>query len=160
MHCDSTMSSFPQPKPCPGSSGTWPLIPAQIAVSLISDLVPPRLIPLAESILYVGVYVGEAISARISSVFITTGQSWRTAFRAIGITGFVIGILTRVMIRKVTNRRRITLAHEFTGTGGGKWFRGGLAGVEVWESFKYMMSLRSFWLITLSSSMRQLGGNV
>ena len=79
-------------------------------MSLISDLVPRRFIPLAESLLYVGVYIGEAISARISAVFMDQGKSWRLAFKAIGITGVVIAVVTRVFIREPKNRRKILLA--------------------------------------------------
>lgn len=82
----------------------------QIAVSLISDLVPTRFVPLAESLLYIGVYIGEAISARISAVFKDEGKTWRLAFKAIGITGLVIAVLTRGLIREPRNRRKIVLA--------------------------------------------------
>jgi len=82
----------------------------QIAVSLISDLVPLRFVPLAESLLYVGVYVGEAISARISAVFKDEGKTWRLAFKAIGITGVVIAVVTVAFIREPRNRRKVILA--------------------------------------------------
>ena len=66
--------------------------------------------PLAESLLYTGVYIGEAISARISAVFKDEGKTWRLAFKAIGITGVVIAALTIVFIREPRNRRKIVLA--------------------------------------------------
>lgn len=79
-------------------------------MSLISDLVPIRFIPLAESLLYVGVYIGEAISARISAVFKDEGKTWRLAFRAIGITGVVVAVVTILFIREPRNRRKLILA--------------------------------------------------
>ncbi len=71
---------------------------------------PARFIPLAESLLYIGVYIGEAISARISAVFKDEGKTWRLAFKAIGITGVVIAVLTVIIIREPKNRRKIFLA--------------------------------------------------
>ena len=61
--------------------------------------------------LYVGVYIGEAISARISAVFKDEGKTWRLAFKAIGITGVVIAVLTIAVIREPKNRRKILLAN-------------------------------------------------
>jgi len=43
-------------------------------------------------------------------VFKTDGMTWRLAFKAIGITGFVIALLTRLIIMEPKNKRRITLA--------------------------------------------------
>ncbi|GFZ44400.1 hypothetical protein JCM24511_02122 [Saitozyma sp. JCM 24511] len=128
-----------------GQAASEALTPVQIAVSLISDLVQERHVPLAESMLYVGVYIGEAISARISSVFRSDGKTWRLAFKAIGITGLVIAVLSRLIVLEPRNRRRLILGHNAS---------------EVWQSLRYMMGLRSFWLITISTSLRQLAGNL
>ena len=80
-------------------------------MSIIADLVPARFVGLAESLLYIGVYIGEAISSRISAVFIEQHKSWRLAFKAIGITGLVVAVVTRVIIREPKNRRKIILGH-------------------------------------------------
>ena len=109
----------------------------QIAVSLISDLVPPRFVPVAESLLYVGVYIGEAVSAHLSAVFKSEGKTWRLAFEAIGIVGIVVAVLTRLIIFEPVNRRQIllvgggelgllgrVLTHKTKGAGGGGVWRG------------------------------------
>jgi MFS family permease len=58
-----------------------------LSISLISDLVAWRNVFLGNSVLYVGVYVGEAVNGQIANAFINTDTSWQIAMRAIGITG-------------------------------------------------------------------------
>lgn len=71
-----------------------------LSVSLISDLVGWRNVFIGESIFYVGVYVGEAISGQIATSFSKTGTSWRVALRAIGITGVIVAVLLRLALRE------------------------------------------------------------
>lgn len=97
----------------------------QIAVSLISDLVPLYLVPFAESFLYVGVYIGEAVSSRISAVFKASGTSWRVALKAIGITGCVLAVIVGLVVREPVRKRELTLAKNHgssqQGVGAGRW---------------------------------------
>lgn len=71
-----------------------------LSVSLISDLVGWRNVFLGESVFYVGVYVGEAISGQIATAFAQTHISWQVAMRAIGITGIVVAVLLRLVLRE------------------------------------------------------------
>ena len=78
-----------------------------LSISLISDLVGWRNIFIGESVLYVGVYVGEAISGQIASAFTETGTSWRIALRAIGITGLVVAVVLRLVLREPARRESL-----------------------------------------------------
>ena len=80
-----------------------------LSVSLISDLVGARRewVWIAEGALYVGVYVGEAVNAQISTAFKRNGLSWRIALRGVGIAGLVIALAIRIVIREP--RRRASL---------------------------------------------------
>lgn len=70
-----------------------------------------------------------------------------------GIAGFVIAALLRLVIREPARvgggkGRRLK---EWSFLGGWNEFR---------ESLRYIIGLKSFWLITVSASFRQLSGNV
>ncbi|ORX35091.1 major facilitator superfamily domain-containing protein [Kockovaella imperatae] len=126
-----------------------------LAVSLIADILPARFVGIGESVLYVGVYIGEAISSRISSVFIEQDKSWRLAFRAIGITGLVLAVATRLIVREPQNKRRIILGHAQSP---GRHLIASIS--EVWQTARYIMALESFWIITFSCAWRQFAGNI
>ncbi|KAJ2901743.1 major facilitator superfamily domain-containing protein [Zalerion maritima] len=200
-----------------------------LSVSLISDLVRWSDVFVGNSVFYVGVYVGEAVSGNIASVFRETGQSWRVALRAIGITGLVVGMLVRVVIREPERRKGLVALvkegsqrvgggdgdgegegavdllgvrygrpavegeDERVGDGGdghdgclepgavmdttgnddkprsttraapprqqllGGWK---LAREEIKQTLDYLVRMRSFWALLLSSSCRLLAGNV
>lgn len=78
-----------------------------LSISLISDLVGWRNVFIGESILYVGVYIGEAISGQIATAFTRTDKSWRIALRAIGITGCVVSVLLRLILREPERRHSL-----------------------------------------------------
>ncbi|KAF2678472.1 MFS general substrate transporter, partial [Lentithecium fluviatile CBS 122367] len=117
-----------------------------LSVSLISDLVGWRNVFLGESVFYVGVYIGEAVSGQIATAFTKTGTSWRVALRAIGITGCVVAVLLRVVLREP--ERRASLVQLKT------------ARADLSATFSYIARMRSFWLLVLSAGFRQLAGNV
>lgn len=76
-----------------------------LSVSLISDLVGWRNVFIGESIFYVGVYVGEAVSGQIATSFARTGTNWQVAMQAIGITGIVIAVVLRLVLREPARNR-------------------------------------------------------
>ncbi|KAJ9091728.1 hypothetical protein QFC21_007123, partial [Naganishia friedmannii] len=139
-------------------SREW-VLPNQIAVSIISDLVPLQLIPFAESFLYVGVYIGEAVSSRISAVFKASNTSWRVALKAIGITGCVLAVVLRLAVKEPARKRELTFVKNHDSPSG-RWTKIRSAAWQFRTTLVYLVSLRPFWIITLSASMRQLSGNV
>lgn len=78
-----------------------------LSVSLISDLVGWRNVFIGESVFYVGVYVGEAVSGQIATSFAQTGTGWQVAMRAIGITGIVVAVLLRLILREPTRNHPV-----------------------------------------------------
>lgn len=149
-----------------------------LSISLISDLVTWRNAFLGTSVLYVGVYVGEAVSGQIANAFVNTDTSWQVAMRAIGITGIVVAVLLRLLLREPPRRQSIaavlrqgdTSSNCENGTdefavGSVPAFRHRLrslrtAKLDLFNTVEYIMRMRSFWLLVLSAAMRQLGGNV
>jgi hypothetical protein len=54
----------------------------------------------ASSVLYVGVYIGEAISAQIATAFTKTDNPRNVALKAIAIVEIVIAVLLRLLVRE------------------------------------------------------------
>jgi len=143
-----------------------------LSISLISDLVGWRNVFIGESVLYVGVYIGEAISGQIATAFTETGTSWRIALRAIGITGCVVAVLLRLVLREPKRRESLVQMHarlhsnsidedfadiapHIQGTSRLKAARS-----DLHATFTYILRMNSFWLLVLSAGFRQLSGNV
>jgi len=143
-----------------------------LSISLISDLVGWRNVFIGESVLYVGVYIGEAISGQIATAFTETETSWRIALRAIGITGCVVAVLLRLVLREPKRRESLvqmsarhhnhSIDEDFAdipphiqGTSKLKAAR-----ADLHATFTYIFRLNSFWLLVLSAGFRQLSGNV
>ncbi len=144
-----------------------------LSISLISDLVTWRNVFLGNSVLYVGVYVGEAVNGQIATAFNRSGTSWQVAMRAIGITGIVIAVLLRVVLREPNRRKSLVHDREgFVEEAGEGMFPGSnlvphtkqrsikAARADLHATVAYLLRMRSFWLLVLSAAMRQLGGNV
>ena len=140
-----------------------------LSISLISDLVTWRNVFLGNSVFYVGVYVGEAVSGQIATAFTATGTSWRIAMRAIGITGIVVAVLLRAVLREPARQesilRHADVARQYLRENNevaGDKARGKLktARRDLTATISYLAHMRSFWLLVLSAAMRQLGGNV
>ncbi|KAF2257885.1 MFS general substrate transporter [Lojkania enalia] len=137
-----------------------------LSVSLISDFVGWRNVFLGESVFYVGVYIGEAISGQIATAFTESGTSWRVALRAIGITGCIVAVLLRLILREPERRNGLVQdSHQDTEPGSGEMLharssRLRAARRDFRASLSYIIRMRSFWLLVLSAGFRQLAGNV
>ena len=140
-----------------------------LSVSVISDLVGWRNAFFGSSVFYVGVYIGEAISGQIATAFTSTGTSWQVAMRAIGITGIVIAVLLRLVLREPKRRKSLywdkdnescepeedagePIALNAKG-------RPNIKAI-IFKTAVHLVRMRSFWLLVLSSGLRQLGGVV
>ena len=136
-----------------------------LSISLISDLVKQRSIFVGNSVFYVGVYIGEAVSGQIAAAFTRTGTSWQIAMRAIGIAGVVIAFVLRLVLRE-PNRRHSLVDHGTTHPGvrqaSGKQRGDGLtlAKADFVATVEHLLHMHSFWLLVLGASVRQLAGNI
>jgi MFS family permease len=142
-----------------------------LSISLISDLVTWRNVFLGNSVFYVGVYVGEAVSGQIATAFTSTGTSWQVAMRVIGITGIVVAVLLRIVLREPQRQRSLTQTQigiaEDRGSDPLSSIERNQRGetlrtvrAELTATVSYLARMRSFWPLVLSAAMRQLGGNV
>ncbi|KAI9718528.1 MAG: hypothetical protein M1812_003979 [Candelaria pacifica] len=134
-----------------------------LSVSLISDLMGTRWLFLGESILYIGVYVGEAVSGQIATAFAKTNTPWNSALKAIGIVGLVIAILIRLLLHEPSRRSSlIDYDTEYTEAAilDSTKTRWTAPKAHLQASFGYVLRMHSFWLLTLSAGARQLSGNV
>jgi len=116
-------------------------------------------------VLYVGVYIGEAVSGQIAVAFANTNTPWNTALIAIGIVGIVVAILIRLFVREP--RRQTSLINQDSPSrvshhinGPSSRTKASLAYGDARATFSYLSRMRSFWLLVLSASFRQLAGNV
>ena len=99
-------------------------------------------------------------SGQIATVFTNNDEGWRIALRAIGITGIVVAVLVRLVIHdqkripgmivddKIYEQSDLSNSH----------FQAAKSRIKVTVS--YLIRMRSFWLLLLSSSTRQFAGNV
>ena len=157
-----------------------------LSVSIISDLVEAKWVFVAEryfvaplspvpqgrcvdtprdSAFYVGVYVGEAVSAQIATAFNRTGTPWNNALKAIGIAGMVLAVVTRLVLREPARRAPLVSAAQaqevslFVPVPRAKG-RVALARKQLTASILQVVRMRSFWLLTLSAGARQIAGNI
>lgn len=132
--------------------------------------VHPRLpVPHADdghSFLYVGVYIGEAVSAQIATAFGRTHTPWNDALKAIGIVGLVVAVMLRLVARepcrKILNSAIEPVeAHQQAHTPQTESFQAkdGAASLLL-ASVKHVVRMKSFWLLTLAAGARQFSGNV
>lgn len=162
---------------------------APLSVSLISDMrggsaddgmrgkhgeertIPLRRITaifLGASFFYVGVYVGEAVSGQIATAFTATESGWRIALRAIGITGLVVAVVLRLILREPTRKTSLVneevVVHEkgvdpaaSSGVAGAqaRTTKLSAARVQLVATCSHILRMRSFWLLVLSASFRQ-----
>ena len=136
-----------------------------LSVSLISDLMGKRYVFFGESVLYVGVYIGEAVSGQIVVAFARTNTPWNTALIAIGIVGVIVAIFVRILVREPQRQTSLVKTGYPDQVGehaNGLSTRTKLANAraDLGATFTYLLRMRSFWLLTLSASFRQLAGNV
>ncbi|KAI4188551.1 MAG: hypothetical protein L6R41_002066 [Letrouitia leprolyta] len=135
-----------------------------LSVSLISDLMGQEYVFFGESVLYVGVYIGEAVSGQIAVAFARTDTPWNNALIAIGIVGVVVAVLVRVFVREPKRQISLVLANNVHCQEKPAPMtlpsRLMIARKDVLTTFRYIAHMRSFYLLTLSAGFRQLGGNV
>ena len=138
-----------------------------LSVSLISDLMAQEYVFFGESVLYVGVYIGEAVSGQIAVAFARTNTPWNDALIAIGIVGIVIALLVRVFVREPKRQISLIMANnrdyrQPISTTAPTAFSTKLATARhnFLSTFRCLGHMRSFYLLTLSAAFRQLGGNV
>ena len=144
-----------------------------LSISLISDFVAWRNVFLGNSLLYVGVYVGEAVNAQIANAFTNTGTSWQVAMKAVGTTGCVIAVILRLVLREPARRKSLVQDREgvderdgdsplssFDAASHTKERSIKAVKADMYATIQYLLRMRSFWLLVLSAAMRQLGGNV
>ena len=132
-----------------------------LSISLISDLSGGwRNVFLGESAFYVGVYIGEAISGQIATAFTDNDEGWRVALRAIGITGIVVAVLVRLVIHDQPRIPGVIVNDNVYEDGVLPGSHLNSAKSRLRTTVSYLIRLRSFWLLLLSSSIRQLAGNV
>ncbi|KAI4268665.1 MAG: hypothetical protein L6R38_007770 [Xanthoria sp. 2 TBL-2021] len=134
-----------------------------LSVSLISDLMGKQYVFFGASVLYVGVYIGEAVSGQIAVAFARTGTPWNTALIAIGIVGVVVALLVRVVVREPQRQISLVMASNLNHQGptsAAVPSRLVTARKDILSTFRYLARMRSFWLLALSAAFRQLAGNV
>ncbi|KAI4190864.1 MAG: hypothetical protein LQ346_004838 [Caloplaca aetnensis] len=138
-----------------------------LSISLISDLMGQKYVFVGGSVLYVGVYIGEAVSGQIAVAFARTDTPWNTALVAIGIVGIVIALLVRVIVREPKRQISLVVANnlrhqEPASTSNPTAFSSRIATArqDISSTFRYIAHMRSFYLLTLSAGFRQIGGNV
>ncbi|KAL8764544.1 MAG: hypothetical protein Q9209_007975 [Squamulea sp. 1 TL-2023] len=138
-----------------------------LSVSLISDLMGQKYVFFGGSLLYVGVYIGEAVSAQIAVAFARTDTPWNTALIAIGIVGVVVALLVRAFVREPRRQISIVMVHApdhgepvATSSSSRMLSTLGHARRSILSTFRYIGHMRSFYLLALSAAFRQLGGNV
>ncbi|KAL8938355.1 MAG: hypothetical protein Q9211_003255 [Gyalolechia sp. 1 TL-2023] len=140
-----------------------------LSVSLISDLLGQEYVFFGGSVLYVGVYLGEAVSGQIAVAFARTDTPWNNALIAIGIVGVVVALLLRLVVREPKRQISLVLANHVhhrhvraVSTSDPMTLPSRLvtARKNILATLQYIAHMRSFYLLTLSAAFRQLGGNV
>lgn len=118
------------------------------------------------SILYVGVYIGEAVSAQIATAFNKTGTPWNDALKAIGIVGLVLIVILRLVARE-PGRNVLIVPAESIDTD----YETQLDAIQstrsrnklrslLFAAVKHIVRMKSFWILTLAAGARQFSGNV
>jgi hypothetical protein len=104
------------------------------------------------------------MSGQIATAFTKTSTPWNVALKAIGIAGLVIAVFLRLLVREPRRQTAlvgtITLLLPHNHTSPSFHSRLALAKQNFLAVFSYVIHMRSFWLLTLAASFRQLAGNV
>ena len=124
---------------------------------------------MTNSILYVGVYIGEAVSAQIATAFTKTNTPWNDALKAIGIVGMILVLCLRIVAREPERKNLVKLALEpiygsnedLRNDGNNAAQRPASSAMSLFlDSCKHIMRMKSFWILTISGGARQFSGNV
>lgn len=120
--------------------------------------------------LYVGVYIGEAVSGQIAVAFARTDTPWNNALIAIGIVGLVVAVFVRVFVREPVRQTSLIpigdngVSEEHRLSSGSKRPSSdpkfAIVRDHIKSTLQYVIRMRSFYLLTLGAAFRQLGGNV
>jgi hypothetical protein len=112
------------------------------------------------------VYIGEAISGQIATAFARTNTPWNDALRAMGIVGMVLAVLLRLALREPSRKALIQTLQSGVPLATAD-IDAPSPGTEARRakrlfamSIEHVMSLKSFWILTLASGARQFSGNV
>ena len=110
-------------------------------------------------------YIGEAVSGQIAVAFAETNTPWNTALIAIGIVGIVVAVLIRLLVREPLRQTSLVDSRALNHLGEHPHIIStstmlAFARSDLAATISYLAHLRSFWLLTLSASFRQLSGNV
>ncbi len=99
------------------------------------------------------------MSAQIATAFLKSKTPWNSALKAIGIVGIVVGVLVRVVIREPTRQTSLIMeggAEDLSISN----IEHRSAKHEFLATLNHVMRMRSFWILTIAASFRQLSGNV
>ncbi|KAF2466353.1 MFS general substrate transporter [Lindgomyces ingoldianus] len=141
-----------------------------LSVSLISDLAAWPEVFLGESVLYVAIYLGDAVAGRIALAFETTGiPKWDSAMKCTGMIGIVLASLIMAgvaepvrqtglvevleMSEEAKDLKRERKSRGFKGSCKRIW-------IEMSSICRYMIKLQSLWILVLSSAIRHSAANV
>lgn len=106
------------------------------------------------------VYIGEAISGQIATAFPNDQDGWRIALRAIGITGVVVAVVLRLVVHDSSRIPGIITDDTIYDRAAYQRSRFARARDQLRTTIEYIARMRSFWLLLLSASIRQLAGNI
>ena len=105
------------------------------------------------------------MSGQIAVAFARTHTPWNNALVAIGIVGIVVAIFIRVLVREPCRQTSLIdqdfpnhlVEHNHLAPSKTKI---SIAYGDARATFSYIFRMRSFWVLALSASFRQLAGNV
>ena len=105
------------------------------------------------------------MSGQIAVAFAKTNTPWNTALIAIGIVGVVVALFIRVLVREPRRQTSLVMIEYPDHLGEhlpavSTKTRLAYARSDLSATFSYILRMRSFWLLVLSASFRQLAGNV
>ena len=108
------------------------------------------------------------MSAQIATAFAATNTPWNDALKAIGIVGLVLVVCLRIIAREPQRKSffkqaidDIDFSHDDAGIDDDDaTHRSSSARSLFVESWKHVMRMKSFWILTLSGGARQFSGNV
>lgn len=121
-----------------------------------------------DSILYVGVYIGEAVSAQIATAFAATNTPWNDALKGIGVAGLVLALCLRTVAREPERKNLIKTSEPISSHTSPPREEANIAAhrsassafVLLRDSVRHVMRMKSFWILTLAGGARQFSGNV
>ncbi|KAK9833442.1 hypothetical protein WJX81_005683 [Elliptochloris bilobata] len=125
-------------------------IRATLTVSLVSDLLPPHQVSIGEAVVFSGAAVAEIAAGNLAYATNHYGVSWRLVPISMGIVMFSLGLVIPLLIREPP-KGRYTPASKAAGAG--QRFR-------VWPALRYLMAMRTFWLLTLAVGVRGMSTHV